>query len=86
MKIISEAHIQIFYVRAKFHGEITFVVLCAKKTNQNWFCLFAQSTTNVVSQGQITVQAGDTLSVVADLTSIPTSAVIGFATVTMELI
>ena len=44
------------------------------------------STTNPVSQGTVTVQAGDLVSVVADLTGIPTSALLGFATVTMNLV
>ena len=43
------------------------------------------STSNLVSTGSVTVTAGDTVSVVADLTGIPTSALIGFATVTMDL-
>lgn len=44
------------------------------------------TTTNTSATGSVTVNAGDTVSVVADLTGISPSALITFATVTMELI
>lgn len=43
------------------------------------------STTNLVSTGSVTVTSGDTVSVVADLTGIPPTSLLGFATVTMEI-
>ena len=44
------------------------------------------STSNPVSNGTVEVVPGDLISVVADLSGIPTSSVLGFATVTAELI
>ena len=33
MKTFDDEHIHIFHIRVKFHDEITFMLLCEKKTN-----------------------------------------------------
>ena len=44
------------------------------------------STTNPVSSGSLVVKSGDTVSVVADLSTISPGSLLSFATVTMELV